>query len=281
MSEAVIVFDSLNEAIAHAFKVEQTSILTLARICAVLSLPSLFIRSRREMPVPCSTITRRRISSTLSSSELFVRAGPARAGLWAIRPNNPLFLTDSALSGSIEQMLTSHGPLTIVQFASLTDIAGVDCAIIEAFMLQQGDRYNRAADGSYWFAGQRRPMVRNFESMGHALLWAFAEFPEGVSVEEMHWLLCLSTVGGSKRITRRSISRELSRRTDLFAHTARARYVLVRGLEMHPGRDFPQVMTDAMYALDPARQTFPSVVWTDPAVLPPEAPSVQLMQAAP
>jgi hypothetical protein len=279
MSDPVTVFDSLNEAIAHAFKVEQTSILTLARICSVLSLPSLYIKSRRELPVPCSTITRRRISSTLSSSELFVRAGPARAGLWAIRPNNPLFLSDSALSTSIEQMLTAHGPLSLEQFAELTDLTGIDCGILETFMVQHNDNYALAPDGSYWFAGQKRPTSGNFESMGHALLWAFAEFPEGASVEEMHWLLCLSTVGGSKRITRRSISRELSRRTDLFAHVGRARYVLVRTLD--PRNTVACPAGEVSGGHEPGRQTFPSVVWGEPPSMQFEIASMTIMQAAP
>jgi hypothetical protein len=171
-------------------------------------------------------------------------------------------------------MLTAHGPLTLEQFAELTDLTGIDCGILETFMHQHSENYMRAPDGSYWFAGQRRPTAGNFESMGHALLWAFAEFPDGASVEEMHWMLCLSTIGGSKRITRRSISRELSRRTDLFAHVGRARYVLVRNLETRNP-------VEAGVGHEPARQTFPSVVWGEPAAMQLEISSMTIMQAAP
>jgi hypothetical protein len=71
--------------------------------------------------------------------------------------------------------------------------------------------------------------VRDFESISHALAFALELFPEGASVEELSWYLCMSTVNGSKAITRRSVSRELSRRTDLFRHLSRARYTLIEG----------------------------------------------------
>jgi hypothetical protein len=123
-------------------------------------------------------------------------------------------------------MLTAHGPLTLEQFAALTDLSGVDYGMLDQFLCQHSEQYSRADDGSYWFAGQMRPCKANFPSMGSALLWAFGEFPVDASVEEVHRLLCLSTIGGIKPITRRSISRELSRRTDLFTHSGRARYMM-------------------------------------------------------
>jgi hypothetical protein len=207
-----------------------------------------------------------------------VRAGPARAALWAIHPTNSLFLSDAALTGSIHQMLTAHGPLTIEQFALLTELTGLDCQILETFMQQHTAEYTRESDGSFWFAGHTRPSPCNFDSMGHALLWAFSEFPEGASVEEMHWLLCLSTVGGTKKITRRSISRELSRRTDLFAHASRARYIPLRNVEVVP--QFAQMeMEMQVMNTEPNRQTFPSVVWGDSGTMGQE--SLQIMPAAP
>jgi hypothetical protein len=263
MSETTTLFDTLNEAIAYAFKIEQSSILTLSRICYVLSLPSLYITFRHDHAVPCSTITRRRISSTLSSSELFVRAGPVRAGLWAIRPSSPPFLSDTALGASLHQMLTSHGPLTLEQFALSTDLSGVDSPMLEAYFAQHADEYACDGDGSFWFAGCVRPLQCNFASMGHALIWGFSEFPNGASVEEMHRLLCLSTVGGSKRITRRSVSRELSRRTDLFVHSSRARYVLIRNVDVEalvPVAQSPQEPTPA----PEFKQMFPSIAGNDP-----------------
>jgi hypothetical protein len=115
----------------------------------------------------------------------------------------------------------------------------------------------------------------NFESMGHALLWASTEFPDGASVEEMHWLLCLSTVGGAKRITRRSISRELSRRTDLFVHTGRARYVLVKGAEA------PQVPVERPPVPEPVGHMFPSLVWGEQGGLQLEMAPMHIMHAGP
>jgi hypothetical protein len=259
MGEPIAVFENLSEAITHVFKAEKTFLLTLPRIYSILSVPHLDIKSHRDGLIPCSTITRRRISSALSSSDLFVRAGPVRAGLWAIRPSNPLFLTDSALTGLIEQMLTAHGPLSLQQFSTLIDLAGIDCLILDRFMIQHRDAYARAEVGSYWFAGQNRPIASNFQSIGDAVLWAFMTFPEDASVEELHWLLCLSTVGQTKRITRRSISRELSRRTDRFAHVSRARYALIRTVE-RPGRVvFPGVPVEG----EPVKLPLPSVLWSD------------------
>jgi hypothetical protein len=52
--------------------------------------------------------------------------------------------------------------------------------------------------------------------MVQALICACAEFPAGAMIEQLHRLLCLATVGGTKQIERRKVSRELSRRSDLF-----------------------------------------------------------------
>ena len=52
--------------------------------------------------------------------------------------------------------------------------------------------------------------------------------PTGASGQELHCFIRLSTAGGKKAITRRCVSRELSRRQDLFLHLSRARYNLIR-----------------------------------------------------
>lgn len=224
MSEQI--FETLSEAISFVFKHEQTSLLSLDRICEVLNLPELFISSKKSGIVSCSTISRRRISSTLSSSELFIRAGAPRACLWAIQPHNPLFLTDGQISSSIDQMLTTHGPLTLHQFVTMTDLVGVDNSLIERFLSDHSTEYTMAPDGTYWYAGQTRPTKMDFDNINSALIYAFKNFPKGASVEELHWFLCLSTVAHTKPITRRSVSRELSRKPELFLHLARAKYTL-------------------------------------------------------
>jgi hypothetical protein len=91
------VFETISEAIVYAFRHQQTSLLSLDKICEVIQSSNLFLNSKKDGVAPCTTIIRRRISSTLSSSELFVRAGPPRTCVWAIRPNNPLFLSDSVI----------------------------------------------------------------------------------------------------------------------------------------------------------------------------------------
>ena len=222
------VFDTMSDAIAYAFRHEQTSLLSLDRICHVLLRPNLYLRHKSDgTTIPCSSLTRRRISSTLSSSDVFMRAGPPRTCVWALRPNNPLFLSDGAIAASIENILTRHGPIKLDQFATLTDLQGADAQMYEAFITEHPQEYERGDDGRYWFAGQKHPSQGTYESINQALVAAFREFPEGASVEQLHWFLCLSTVGGTKAITRRSVSRELSRRSDLFVHCARARYRLI------------------------------------------------------
>jgi hypothetical protein len=220
------VFETLSDAIIHAFRQEQTSLLSLDKICEIIQSPNIFLNAKKDGVVPGSTIIRRRISSTLSSSVLFVRAGPPRACLWAIRPNNPLFLSDGVISSSIEQMLTNTGPMTLEQFAQTTQLNGADIPLFERFLTEHSSEFVRHPDNTYWFTGQPRPIQRDFESISHALVFALSLFPEGASVEELTWYLCLSTVNTFKTITRRNVSRELSRRTDLFDHLARARYTL-------------------------------------------------------
>ena len=67
-----------------------------------------------------------------------------------------------------------------------------------------------------------------FENMNTALQYAFQHFPNGASVEALHWFLCLSTILKAKTITSNSVSRELSRRPDLFVHLVCAKYSLNR-----------------------------------------------------
>lgn len=233
-------FESLNEAITYAFRHEQTSLLSLDRICEVLQNPKFYFNSKNQGLLPCSSITRRRISSVLSTSELFVRAGPPRTCLWAIRPHNPLFISDQAILASIEQMLTANGPMTIEQFINTTQLSGADANLYNRFLSEHAVEFTKEEDGTYWFTGQPRPQHNDFESISHALVYAFNEFPQGASVEELHWYLCLSTVGGVKEITRRCVSRELSRRTDLFSHLSRARYILLRCVQEAQGQLGPQ-----------------------------------------
>jgi hypothetical protein len=221
------VFDTLSDAIIYAFRQEQISLLSLDRICEVVQSPNLFLNAKKDGLVPCSAVIRRRISSALSSSELFVRAGPPRACLWAIRPTNPLCLSDGVISSSIEQMLTSTGPMTLEQFSQSSQLNGVDAGLFERFLAEHESEFERHPDNRYWFRGQPRPMQRDFESISHALITALSLFPKGASVEELTWYLCLSTVSTFNAISRRAVSRELSRRTDLFEHLARARYGLI------------------------------------------------------
>lgn len=239
MCEEQMVFDSLSDVLTYVFRQEQTSMLSLDRICEVLQQPNLFLNSRSTGLVQCSTISRRRISSVLSSSDFFVRAGPLRTCLWAIRPHNPLFLSNGSISASIEQMLTSNGPLTLEQFVEFTELNGADIELFAKFLDEHKKEFSLLENGTYWFTGQEPPQRRDYENISRALVDAFSKFPQGASVEELHWYLCLSTVAGSKKISRRNVSRELSRRSDLFAHLSRARYSLVSQLSRVRARSLP------------------------------------------
>lgn len=230
-------FDTLCDAITYAFRTEQTSLLSLDKICEVLGRPSLFLNSKSQGLTPCSTVTRRRVSSTLSSSDLFVRAGPPRTCLWAIRPNNPSFLSDGAIASSIEQMLIANGPLKTEDFVEKTDLTGAHLPLFERFLDEHATEFAQQSDGTWWFAGQPIPERHDFGNLTQAICSAFENIKEA-TVEEIHWRLCLSTVG-EKSITRRSISRELSRRQDLFVHLSRAKY----GLRAQAPRQFSPPVT--------------------------------------
>ena len=223
-----VVFSSLMEALTYAFREEGVSMLPLDRICEVLQDPRLYIRSRDGQVMPCSTIPRRRISSVLSGSELFVRAGPPRGTYWALRPQNPGFYTDGQISASIEQMLTNFGPMSLKQFVEATELSDADSEVFERFLNEHSNIFECGSDGLYWFAGHERPVTMEFRSISQALVYALEYLGDGSTVESLHWLLCMATVTGGKQITRRNVSRELSRRTDLFVHLSRARYGLVK-----------------------------------------------------
>jgi hypothetical protein len=130
------VFDTLSDAIVYMFRQEQTSLLSVDRICAGAQSPHLYLNAKKGGPVPCSTIIRWRISSTLSSCDMFMRAGPLRACLWAIRPTNPLFLSDGVILSSIEQMLAHSGTMTLKQFVQTTQLSGADFRLFERFLAE-------------------------------------------------------------------------------------------------------------------------------------------------
>lgn len=248
MEEGSIVFETLSEAIAYAFRIEKTSVLNLDRICELVMSDKLFLKHRSDaQPICCSSLTRRRISSTLSSSEMFLRAGRLRTCIWALKPVGAQYVSDGQLTNTIEDLLVTHGPLRPAQMAELSPMSEVDESVFTHFLQEKSGDYSAAEDGSYWFAGQKRPPKMHFESINRALIYACQNFPYGATVEQLHWFLCLSTVGVSKRITRRCVSRELSRRSDTFVHMSRARYALIgsmpMGVEEHAPIVVPQIVS--------------------------------------
>lgn len=220
-------FSTLTEAITAVFKSEQTSLLSLDRICQSLSNPDWVICSGSNGDIPCSSISRRRISSILSSSDLFVRAGPPRSCMWALQPSNPLFANDSALCSHIEQILTEHGPLTTEEIVTFSQIPEANETIIDEFLKAQTQSFTLQANNRWWFENQPYPLEYRFDSVIGALLFAFETLNRDASIEELNWFLCLSVDCKGQKISRRKISRELSRRPDLFSHISRAKYSLI------------------------------------------------------
>lgn len=243
-------YSTLTEAITAVFHKEETSLLSLDKICQVLQSPTFFLSSSSGM-TPCSSISRRRISSILSSSDVFVRAGPPRSCMWALRPSNPLFLSDGALLSCISTILAENGPLTAESIVEKGDLSGATVQIIRDFLVTHQSEYSicckttdeyyhyitrmveesqdpENGDDVWWFTGQPLPRRMEFESVISALLKAFEILNRDASIEEVSWVLCLSTLSQNKKISRRKISRELSRRPDLFQHISRAKYSLIK-----------------------------------------------------
>lgn len=203
--------------------------LSLDQICEVLQTPGLYIKMKKHGIVPCSTVTRRKISSVLSFSDLFIRTGSPRVAMWGIALHNPQFLSNSVISASVEEMLIQNGPSTLEYFVDQTQLNGADIQLFQTFLTEHEFEFAKGEDGRYWFANQPRPVLMDFKSICKGLIHALETvFVSGASIEELHWYLCLATVNNAKCFTRRCISRELNRRGRLFTRLSRARYTLVK-----------------------------------------------------
>lgn len=263
-------YTTLTEVILAVFQHEQTSLLSLDKICEEVASPDLRLDNGKGIPVPCSTISRRRISSILSSSEFFIRAGPPRSCIWALRPQNPLFLSNGALASAIEQTLTEHGPIKTSDFVTLSGLAGSNESVFTHFFESHSDEYTMDDNQKWWFANQPKPILQQFENVVVAILAAFNVLSKECSIEELHWYLCLATTEGNKRISRRKISRELSRRTDLFKHVSRAKYALIQteSCAFHPSftqepsqtKNFEPPQLNLNFALDIPQCETPPVI---------------------
>lgn len=219
-------FATLTEAITYVFQKEKATILSLDQICQGLSQPNLFLQTSQGLTL-CTSISRKRVSSILSSSEIFTRAGPPRSCMWSLKPSNPLCLSDGAILTCINQILTENGPLTIESIIEQGDLSEATPQMIEDFLNSHDTKYQIQPDNSWWFANQPLPRKWKFDSVVSALTKSFEILQHEASIEELNWLLCLSTLPQGKRISRRKISRELSRRPDLFQHISRAKYSLI------------------------------------------------------
>jgi hypothetical protein len=144
--------------------------------------------------------------------------------------------------------------MTLEQFAQSTELNGADLRLFERFLAEHSSEFTKHADNTYWFTGQPRPIQRDFESISHALAYALSLCADGASVEELTWFLCLSTVNTFKTITRRNVSRELSRRTDLFEHLSRARYALIANRPIDPPTEKPPPTLPAVFPPAPLFQ---------------------------
>lgn len=219
-------FATLTEAITYVFQKEKATILSLDQICQGLAQPNLFLQTSSGLTL-CTTISRKRVSSILSSSDIFARAGPPRSCMWSLKPSNPLCLSDGALLSCINQILSENGPLTIDGIIEQGDLTEATPQMIADFLNSHESKYQLQQNDTWWFMNQPLPKKWKFDSVVSALIKSFDVLQHEASIEELNWLLCLSTLPQGKRISRRKISRELSRRPDLFQHISRAKYALI------------------------------------------------------
>ncbi|KAH0792016.1 hypothetical protein GPJ56_004091 [Histomonas meleagridis] len=165
------------------------------------------------------------IANALDSSDLFVRAGNSHNKTWALRPNNPLFQCDAAIAVTVEQLLSQSGPLSLEQLVSAINLPGADVTIIERVLAVHSNEFTQLPSGCIWFSNQPQPVASEFDNIEQALVFAFNFFPEGATVEELSWFLCLSKHNGLP-ITKMCISHELVRRSDLFVQIHRLKYAI-------------------------------------------------------
>jgi hypothetical protein len=166
--------------------------------------------------------------------------------------------------------------MTLDQFAQSTQLNGADIRLFEKFIAEHASEFTKHADNTYWFTGQPRPIQRHFESIRHALAYALSLSPDGASFDELTWFLCFSTVNTFKTITRRNVSRELSRRTDVFEHLSRARYALIANEPIDAPLEKPPAMLPAVFRPAPLFH-LPSTPFhiTPPFTLPASDPPAQ------
>ena len=112
-------------------------------------------------------------------------------------------------------------------------------------------------DNRWWFANQPQPIRQQFENVVVAIVHALHALGQESSIEEIHWYLCLATTDGNKRISRRKISRELSRRTDLFQHISRAKYSLLQPQQnQFPRKVIPEPIISKVFEPAPLTMDF-------------------------
>lgn len=95
-----------------------------------------------------------------------------------------------------------NGPMTIDQIYEYSGNAGNDISIFQRFFQNYSEDFHRHADDKLWFANQPLPQPQNFENINKALVYAMNQFPQGASIEEVQWFLCLSTINNVSGITR-------------------------------------------------------------------------------
>jgi hypothetical protein len=107
-------------------------------------------------------------------------------------------------------MPTNNGPMTLERFSQTSEFASADIRLFEGFLAEH------AAE----FTGQPRPIQPDFQSISHALAFSLSLCPEGGSVEERTWSLCLSTVNTLETITGRNVARTIAVDGPFQSHVA-------------------------------------------------------------
>jgi hypothetical protein len=217
--------DSVESLLTFVFQQLETPQLSVDRIVDFLSESDLSVRLDGDGVTRVRAVPRRQILSVLSSSNQFVRSGPAQSQMWALRPNNPYFQTESAVAAFIDQFLTQNGPTSLDQIITASDTPTALREIYDRVLRLHSDEFHVLPDGRLWFRSSPIPTRAGFDTVGAALSWAFTIFSNGATIEELRRLLCLSINQGIP-ITRLEIARELAGKPDEYIQVQRGKYAL-------------------------------------------------------
>jgi hypothetical protein len=111
--------------------------------------------------------------------------------------------------------------MTTDQFVASDDFPGFD--ILKKVLEVHSDEFISLPDGRIWFNKTPVPVRTAFEKLQDALEFAFSEYPDGATIEELRRMLCLC-VCDEMPITRFAIAKELTERKAVYWQIQRGKY---------------------------------------------------------